>query len=241
MKPEIARKIMAQTQEDYNLLADEYTRTRAFITPDIKQLGEYVKPGDRVLDSGCANGRLFELIKEKKAQYLGIDNSQSLLNNAKKNYPQAQFQLADALSLPFEDNSFDKVFSMSVLHHIPSKEFRLLYMQEALRVLKPQGLLVLRVWNMYVNKKAWDYIWRSAVKRIFGRSEIDIDDIYFPWKDQEGKVIANRYLHCFTDGELEQLAMQAGFKVIKVYKDQKEVKKKSDQAIANIYLVAQKP
>lgn len=240
MKPEIAQKIIAQTQENYNLLANEYTRTRAFITPDIKQLAEYVKPGDKVLDSGCANGRLYELVKERNAQYLGIDNSQALLDNAKSIYPQAQFQLADALALPFADNSFDKVFSMSVIHHIPSKELRLKYMQEALRVLKPQGLLVLRVWNMYVNKKAWDYIWKSALKKIFRMSEIDVDDIYFPWKDQNGNVVAQRYIHCFTDGELEQLAIQTGFKVAKVYKDQKEVKKKTDQAIANIYLIAQK-
>jgi len=113
------------------LIAEDFSRTRRYLWPDFQSLAEYIKPQDKVLDLGCGNGRLIELLGDKEIDYLGVDNVQNFIEIAKKKYPAYSFQVADALSLPFADNSFDKVCSIAVLHHIPSEELRLKFLEEA--------------------------------------------------------------------------------------------------------------
>ena len=198
MKKEYAEYLLKKTTGDYNLIAEGYTRTRAFIPEDIRALGNCTLGGERVLDSGCANGRLLEVLRDKKVDYFGVDISKRLIEIAKEKYPQAKFQVADALSLPFPNNYFDKIYSISVLHNIPSPEFQLQYLKEARRVLKPGGLLILRVWDFWKRKAALRLISKYTFLKLIGRSKLDFKDVFVPWKDSEGKILIQRYFHCFT-------------------------------------------
>src|SRR3990167_8662040 len=54
--------------------------------------------------------------------------------------------------------------------------------------------------------------------------DLPFEDIYYPWKDQEGNVTADRYVHCFTARELKNLAKSAGFKIIKIWKNGQGIK-----------------
>jgi cyclopropane fatty-acyl-phospholipid synthase-like methyltransferase len=47
---------------------------------------EYILPGQKVLDLGCGNGRLFKILKNKNVKYVGVDNSEKLLLEAQKQY-----------------------------------------------------------------------------------------------------------------------------------------------------------
>jgi len=60
------------------------------------------------------------------------------------NVPQEnlKFHLSDANNLPFDDNSVDCVFSISVLEHIPKPHS---VIDEIFRVLKPNGLFILTI------------------------------------------------------------------------------------------------
>ena len=55
-----------------------------------------------------------------------------------------QFFQMDALDLQFENHSFDAVWSVEAGPHRPDKQ---LYADELLRVLKPEGVLVVADWN----------------------------------------------------------------------------------------------
>ena len=93
MDKKYAEYLLEETKKNYNLTAESYTRTRAFIPEDIKSLAEYVKEKEKVLDSGCASGRLFGVLKNKNIDYFGVDISERLIDIAKKTYPEANFHL----------------------------------------------------------------------------------------------------------------------------------------------------
>jgi len=233
MNRKYAEFLTQKTKKDYNLLAEDYTRTRAFIPEDIKEMADFVFSGDKVLDSGCASGRLFWVLKAKNVEYSGIDISEELIGIAKRCYPGANFQVANVGNLPFPDNYFDKVLSVSVLHHIPSKQLRLQYLKESYRVLRPHGLLVLRVWDFWRRKKAVELIAKFTFLKLTGKSKLDFNDVFLPWKDSEGSPVIQRYFHCFTKGELKKLATGSGFKVKKIWRAGKDPR-------TNIYLIAEK-
>ena len=123
---------------------------------------------------------------------------------AKSKYPEANFQIADVLTLPFSDNFFDKVYSISVLHHIPSKDFRLQYLKESKRVLKPGGILILRVWDFWKRKEGWKLFLKYAFLKLIGQSKLDFYDVFVPWKDSNGEALVQRYFHCFAKREIEK-------------------------------------
>jgi len=213
MDKEYAKYLLKKTQEDYNLIAEDYARTRQF-TWDIKNLAEYVNSGEKILDLGCGNGRLLEILKGKRVNYIGLDNSQKLLEIAKKNYPDEKFQVGDALNLPFPENFFDKVFSIRVLPHIPSKEFQLQFLKEAKRVLKPRGNLILTGWYVYglTVKKNFLLMIENVFLKIIGKSKLDFGDALIPW----GKKVM-RYYHYFTKRELKKLTEESGLKIKKIW------------------------
>jgi len=233
MEREYAKYLLKKTKEDYNLIARDYARTRTFLPEDIKALGRYTQERERVLDSGCAHGQFSEVLKDKKVDYFGIDISEKLIEMAKEKYPKAKFQVTDALNLPFADNFFDKVYSLSVLHHIPSREFQLKYLKETKRVLKSGGLLILRVWDFWPRKAAGKLLLRYTLLKLIGKSKLDFKDLFLPWKNSQSKILTQRYFHCFTKRELENLVKNSDLTL-------KESWRAGKGPRTNIYLIAEK-
>lgn len=84
-----------------------------------------------VLEVGCGRGAFQDLV----AHYVGVDLSERVAR-----YLHKPFFCASATALPFHDNSFEAIWSIHVLEHVPNPEQALLEMR---RVLKPNGLLFL--------------------------------------------------------------------------------------------------
>ena len=217
MEKEYAEYLLNKTKEDYNLIAEEFSRTREEIWPEIKFLfDDYLVEGERVLDLGCGNGRFYQFFSDKNVDYIGVDNSERLIEIAKKRYPWGKFQVADALNLPFPDNFFDKILSIAILHHIPSSEYRIKFLNEIKRVLKPGGTLMLTVWYLWQKKTAWEFLLKNIFLKLVGESKLDFSDVFIPWKNSKGKILSQRYFHCFTKKELQKLAKNVGLKVRKI-------------------------
>jgi ubiquinone/menaquinone biosynthesis C-methylase UbiE len=233
MKKKYAEYLLKKTQKDYNLVAEDYARTRAFVPEDIKSLGDYTRTGEKVLDSGCANGRLWEIFKTKKVDYIGVDISEKLIELAKNKYPRAKFQKADALNLPFPNDYFDKIYSISVLHNIPSRNFQIQCLKEAKRILKPEGLLIIRVWDFWRRKAAQRLLFKYTFLKLIGKSKLDFKDVFVPWKNSKGQILTQRYFHCFSKRELEKLVKKSGFKIKESWLGGKDPR-------TNIYLIAKK-
>ncbi|MCD6550013.1 class I SAM-dependent methyltransferase [bacterium] len=235
MDKRYAQYLLVKTRRDYNQIAEEFSRTRSFLWDELKPLINYVKDGDRVLDVGCGNGRLLSALRDKEVNYIGIDSSEKLIDIAREKFrdiENAQFLVVEALNLPFENNNFHKVYSIAVLHHIPSLEYRLKFLEEIRRVLKPKGLLILTVWNLRDLKPL--LLLKYTILKIIGKSDLDWGDVFYPWKSAQGSI--ERYVHCFSKRELVDLVKKAGFLV----KDSGFLTHGRFKK-ANIYVVAQKP
>ena len=215
MKQEYADKLLKENLKGYNLIAEHFSATRHRIWPEIKSLFEkYIKPDDKVLDLGCGNGRFYEVIKSCTENYTGVDNCKNLIETVRGKYPHADFEVADAFSLPFSENCFDKIYSIAVLHHIPSKRLRLKFLKEVKRILKPKGLCVFTVWKVR-EKKVRLPLLKFTLLRLLFLSKLDFGDIFLPWKNSKKDVLFQRYYHFFFRKELVNLFKEAGFSVKK--------------------------
>jgi ubiquinone/menaquinone biosynthesis C-methylase UbiE len=92
-----------------------------------------------VLDIGCGFGEFATVYADIKID-MGIDNSSRDLAVAAKTNKYKNLTLADAADLPFADNFFGSIFSISTLEHIENVNGAL---REAYRVLKPGGIFFL--------------------------------------------------------------------------------------------------
>ncbi len=238
MDRKYAEYLINKTREDYNAIAGQFSRTRTtkgIMWQDLAPFLDYTSSGDRVLDLGCGNGRLYFALMDKKIEYIGVDNSEKLIEEAKKKAPEVDFKLVDILKLPFPSDYFDKVYCIATLHHIPSKEIRKEVLEEMRRVLKPNGLLIITVWNLWQRKTAWREFVRATIKKVFGLSKLDFKDVLFPWKNNFGQILAQRYFHLFTRKELKRLAEGVGFKV-----KRSGLTDRPEMRDTNIYLVGEK-
>jgi SAM-dependent methyltransferase len=110
-------------------------------------------PGDgrRLLDVGCNWGRWTVAADRRGYRAVGIDPSVEAVAAARRVAEEldaaSEYVVADARRLPFADESFDVVFSYSVLQHL-TKDDTLAALGEVRRVLKPGGRSLIEMANL---------------------------------------------------------------------------------------------
>ncbi|MDO8513055.1 MAG: class I SAM-dependent methyltransferase [bacterium] len=236
MKKDYANYLLNKTLEDYNLIAYDFSSKRAYISQDILDLQKFSSKGNRILDLGCGNGRLSEIFENSGIEYIGVDISEKLIKIARSKYPNKSFQVVEFFKLLFPDNYFDKVYCLSVLHHIPSLEYRKKFLLEAKRVLKPHGLIILTVWNLLIKPSIISSIVSNSLAKLFHKSQLDYKDIFLPFKRSSDINLTDRYIHCFSRRELTKLLRKCNFNVLESGYQKRGQKVKNE----NIYTIAKK-
>ncbi len=229
MQQKTAQNLLERSRDSYNNMAQEFSRTRGKFWEELAFLSEHATPHMRVLDIGCGNGRFYPLLKEREVEYVGLDNSEGLLAEARRLHPEANFVEGDATALPFPNAAFDIAFSFATIHHIPSRALRKKFITEALRVLEPGSTLVITTWYLWSPRYIAKFI-LSAIKSVFMLSPLDVGDAMLTF----GKEKHERYLHAFTERELGRLLSKNGFEIV----GSEIIEQKSGQK--NILIVARK-
>lgn len=108
-----------------------------------------LQPGETLLEVGCGSGSLAIVAKGQvgdRGSVTGLDASEEMVARARLKAARAglniDFVQGLAEALPFDAAQFDAVVGTLMLHHV-AKPSRAAFLEEARRVLKPTGRLVL--------------------------------------------------------------------------------------------------
>lgn len=142
---------------------------------DLQTLG--VAPGARVIDVGCGEGGLAELLAQAGLHVTGVEPDERLRRlfseRLRRIDPESEvvYGLADAL--PFADGELSSVLITEVLEHVPDP---LAALTELRRVMRTGGRLCLSVPTSYTELLFWrlhpHYAENATHERIFTRPEL---------------------------------------------------------------------
>lgn len=133
-----------------------------------KKIADYysLKSGQRVLDVGCGKGfLLYELTKVVPGLIVqGIDISEYAIKNSKSEIKEF-LQVGYAQDLPFKDNSFDLVYSITTLHNLYIFDLKKA-VQEIKRVSKNNSYIVVESYRNQTEKDNLLY-WQLTCESFF--------------------------------------------------------------------------
>ncbi len=100
-------------------------------------LNEFIRfdPNDVVLDLGCGNGKFAYWNRGRVTTIIGLDLAPWFAERAKAELPLLR---GDIRALPFDDATFEKIYSIDVLEHLTAEDIARV-LDEARRTLKPRG------------------------------------------------------------------------------------------------------
>ncbi|MBL7053639.1 class I SAM-dependent methyltransferase [Patescibacteria group bacterium] len=203
MKQIKVRQILDKSKQAWEEIADEFSKSRENLWPELSPLTKYVKDNNSVLDLGCGNGRVYDLFKHRNIKYTGIDKSAKLIAKAKQRIQasNANFIVGDALNMPFKQSKFDVIFSIAFLHHIPTKKLQLKTLNDCYNILKPGGIMIISVWNFWQINLIKKYkIWQIFLGQ---------KNILIPFTLKSKKIM--RYYYVFRFKEFQTRIKSAGF------------------------------
>lgn len=132
-------------RKGYDKIAAEYQADRN-VFDNRKELEEFAKlmpRHARILDVGCGAGvPVVKFLVESGFDVTGIDFSESMLEFARRNVPQAKFIRKDMTELDFEEGFFDGLTAFYSLIHVP-RDNHLLLLRSFHRILKPNGIMLI--------------------------------------------------------------------------------------------------
>jgi ubiquinone/menaquinone biosynthesis C-methylase UbiE len=157
----------------------------------------------RVLDLGCGSGRNF--LPDENLAWFGIDFSFEMIKAAEEKSKvlgiNVNLKEASGETLPYEDNFFDYVICVALLHCIETKNGREKVVKEIYRVLKSGGVALISVWG-------------KNSPRLKNKGK----ECYVPWTvKQHDKT--ERYTYIFDADELKKMFEKSGFSVQKIWEE----------------------
>ena len=125
------------------------------------------QPGERALDVGCGTGHFSLRLEALGLTVDALDASSAMLDVARKKSVAIAWRLGQAEALPYPDNAYDLVLSVTAIEFMTDQAQAL---REMLRVVRPGGRLVIGTLNA---DSAWGRFYRQQAQDdgdLFSRS-----------------------------------------------------------------------
>ena len=233
MQPAVQKKLLELNQQFYQIFGAAFAATRRRIQPGVRRVLENIPKTGNWLDLGCGSGALALTwaAQGRVGMYHGLDFSAELLSEARKELEQTAvpaglqigFDQVDLGSPEWEKAArrleYDGVLAFASLHHLPGAEKRLELMRQVHGLIRTGGLFIHSEWQFQHSPKL-----RARVQpwERVGLTDADVEpgDTLLDWRyalpgqpEQDGL----RYVHLFSQTELEVLATQSGFRVVETF------------------------
>ncbi len=200
---------------DYNNFAKTFSNSRKnmkweeidyFLSSS--HLASHKGRGISILDIWCGNWRFLSHLKENKIEYsdyLWVDLSQWLLEDANYMHPESRFLHLNMIDLDNLKDKFDNIFFIASFHHLNNIEDRLVVLKKAKNLLNENWKIFMTNWslNSELNKDKYNKSIINWTKNKFWSLDYSIKIWEF-----------DRYYHCFDLMELEYLFAETWFEII---------------------------
>ncbi|MBN2005638.1 MAG: class I SAM-dependent methyltransferase [Anaerolineae bacterium] len=204
----------------YNTFASSFTASRGEVEPGLAFLFEGVTPGQRILDLGCGQGRVAQMLP-RGCIYVGMDFSEEMVALARQRpgpeNGEAHFIVGDLLAPGWQaaiSGVYDWIVLRAVLHHIPGATNRQRIVREAAGLLAPEGKLILANWQFLEIRRLRERILPWDTTLGLSPEQLDAGDYLLDWR-RDGYGL--RYLHLVDEAETLSLSQMAGMSIEKLF------------------------
>lgn len=131
----------AKTIAAYDKIARQYSATHPnpnFWQKEFEIFRQLIK-GKKVIDIGCGHGRDAEVFVKNNFDYLGIDASKAMLDEARQRVPNGNFRQMDFYQLDLPEATFDGFWACAALLHIPKRRLPKV-LRSIRKIIKPDGV-----------------------------------------------------------------------------------------------------
>jgi len=242
MQPELIEKLLRLNQEFYATYAQSFAATRHSVQPGVQRLLPQIMQSEVVLDLGCGNGNLAELLKSEGfcGSYFGIDENVYFLEQAEVatqdaacgSYTFRQGSLANFDCLDLVDEA--AICSFATLHHLPGADLHRQFFSSVSSKLSHGGRFFLSCWQVLGNRRLEKHLVPWSPTGISVES-LEKTDLLMDWRADPGKPAKLRYVHHFSPSELRALGESQGLIL------QEEFFSDGKEGNLGLYQVWQKP
>ncbi len=188
-------------KEVYDNIAKDFSATRYKVWEGVKEFLNVIPPGSSIIETGCGNGK--NLLYRDDLKCFGVDISKEMVDICKESG--LDCIESNMTNIPIGNDTYDYSMSIAAIHHLNTREDRIKAINELVRVIKKNGLILIYVWC---------FIQPEESKRKFTKT-----DELVSFKKKNGEVYY-RFYHLYVDGELEEdLQKVNNIEIIKIYKE----------------------
>lgn len=227
MEVEVRDQLINLNRTFYQTFAQQFSATRQRLQPGVMQILDLISSQQDVLDLGCGNGQLgSELISRgHQGLYIGLDSNPDFLAIARE-------KLSEKKSVSLYENDltttswimdlparhFDVILAFAVLHHIPSAELRQQLVNNIKSISTSGGRFIHSEWQLLNSPRLvqriqpWDAVGLES-------NQVEEGDYLIDWR-HGGQGL--RYVHVFSEEELDSLARNSGFRIIESFQSDGE-------------------
>ena len=208
---------ISDINKTYSNIAKDFSNTRYKVWPAVAEFIDTFTSNSFNGDIGCGNGK--NILYRTDLKFVGYDICDEFIDICKKR--NLDVRKGNILNLPIDDNYFDNIISIAVIHHLSNIDDRVKAIRELYRITKKGGRIMIYVWAFEQPEDS---------KRQFTNQ-----DEMVSYKKTNGDIYY-RYYHLYKEGELEkEINLALNFELNFEFNNYKIIKKSYERG--NWYII----